>query len=183
MLLLIDACAREHSRTRYLAQRLLARFPAEEVQTVALYALGLRPLDEYGTLHRDPALARQFARADTVVIAAPYWDLSFPSVLKVYIEHICVLDTTFRYTEENVPVSLCRARRLYYVTTAGGPILDPAPGYGYVETVMRTFFGIRESRCFAAENLDLPQTDVDAALRAVCEEIDAVPMGGADDAR
>ena len=28
------------------------------------------------------AMARQFAAADTVVIAAPFWDLSFPAMLK-----------------------------------------------------------------------------------------------------
>jgi FMN-dependent NADH-azoreductase len=30
-------------------------------------------------------LAKQFAEADEIVIAAPFWDLSFPSLLKIYI--------------------------------------------------------------------------------------------------
>ena len=46
---------------------------------------------------QDPlfALARQFAQAEIIVIAAPYWDLSFPAVLKQYLEHINVLGITF----------------------------------------------------------------------------------------
>ena len=28
------------------------------------------------------ALAREFAAAEKIVVAAPYWDLSFPAVLK-----------------------------------------------------------------------------------------------------
>ena len=53
------------------------------------------------------ALARQFAEADRVVIAAPYWDLSFPAVLKQYIEAINVSGITFEYTEEGFPRGLC----------------------------------------------------------------------------
>ena len=30
--------------------------------------------------------ARQFAEADEIVIAAPFWDLSFPGILKAYME-------------------------------------------------------------------------------------------------
>ena len=30
--------------------------------------------------------ARQFAQADCIVIAAPYWDLAFPALLKSYLE-------------------------------------------------------------------------------------------------
>ena len=58
-------------------------------------------------------LARQFAAADQIVIAAPYWDLSFPAALKQYFEQINVLGITFAYTPEGVPKGLCRARKLY----------------------------------------------------------------------
>ena len=36
-------------------------------------------------------LAKQFAEADEVIIAAPFWDLSFPAALKQYFEQINVL--------------------------------------------------------------------------------------------
>lgn len=32
--------------------------------------------------------AHRFAAADKIVIAAPFWDLSFPALLKVYIENL-----------------------------------------------------------------------------------------------
>ena len=35
-------------------------------------------------------LASQFQQADEIVIAAPYWDLSFPAILKLYLENIYV---------------------------------------------------------------------------------------------
>ena len=55
------------------------------------------------------AYARQFAQADEIIIAAPFWDLSFPAVLKSYLEQINVVGITFRYTPEGIPEGLCRA--------------------------------------------------------------------------
>ena len=34
------------------------------------------------------SFARQFSEAEAIVIAAPFWDLSFPSMLKQYLEQI-----------------------------------------------------------------------------------------------
>ena len=41
--------------------------------------------------------AKQFAEADTIVVAAPYWDMAFPALLKIYPEQITVCGITFRY--------------------------------------------------------------------------------------
>lgn len=53
--------------------------------------------------------AKEFASADAVVIAAPYWDFSFPAVLKQYLEAITIVGLTFYYTEEGFPKGLCKA--------------------------------------------------------------------------
>lgn len=54
--------------------------------------------------YRDPLFryAKQFAQAADIVVAAPYWDLSFPAILKVYLEQICVTGLTFQYTPEGI---------------------------------------------------------------------------------
>ena len=49
-------------------------------------------------------LARQFAEADVIVIAAPYWDLSCPAMLKQYLEQVNVVGITFKYSEEGIRV-------------------------------------------------------------------------------
>ena len=97
-ILYINACAREGSRTSELAQHLLVDLDGH-VECVDLYEEDIRPLDAGLLAERDNllksgksddeffSLARQFASADTIVIAAPYWDLMFPSVLKVYLEN------------------------------------------------------------------------------------------------
>ena len=77
------------------------------------------------------------------MIAAPFWDLSFPASLRQYLEQVNVPGITFRYTEEGIPVSLCRARRLYYVTTAGGYYFPEEYGYGYVKALAENLQKLR----------------------------------------
>ena len=110
--------------------------------------------------HSDFDLAKQFATADIVVIAAPYWDLMFPAVLKNYLENITVSGVTFRYSDQGRPESLCRVRKLYYVTTAGGFIGENDFGYSYVQTLAQNFFGITELHRYSAEGLDVFGADV-----------------------
>ena len=116
--------------------------------------------------------AKAFAEADEILIAAPFWDLAFPAILRNYIENICVQGLTFYYTEEGFPVSLCRAKKLVYVMTAGGPTEGMDFGFPYVDTLCRVFFGIEEIACFKAEMLDVIGVDAEGALRKAAEEID-----------
>ena len=177
MILFINSCVRPESRTMFLARILLEKI-GDEVKEVFLPGIEFPKADNAFITkrndliencdYRDPLFdfAKDFAAADTIVIAAPYWDLSFPSMLKQYLEQICVLGITFCY-ENDMPKSLCKAKKLYYVTTAGGPIYSDAFGYGYVETLCRTFFGIEESRQIKAEGLDLIGADVEKILGKV----------------
>ena len=96
MTLFVNACVKNDSRTRRLAQHCL-KGPYEEVK---LHEIVFPIADEAFIKKRDKLiasqefdnpmfnLARQFANADEIVIAAPYWDLSFPASLKQYIEQI-----------------------------------------------------------------------------------------------
>ena len=179
--LFINACVRKGSRTRELADRLLLELdrPFEEVR---LNEIAFPVVDE-GFLQmrdrliadqnfQDPVfcLARQFAQAETIVIAAPYWDLSFPAVLKQYFEQINVTGITFRYTEEGVPVGMCRATKLYYVTTAGGVYVPEDYGFGYVRALAQGFYGIPDVRKFEATGLDIVGADVDGILKSAKEK-------------
>lgn len=121
-----------------------------------------------------PALryARQFIEADTIVVAAPYWDLSFPSMVKAYFEAVTICGVSFFYTQEGYPSGLCKAKRLIYVMTAGGPVMEPDWGFGYVQALAENFYGIRETICFKAENLDIIGADVTAILEKTKAQID-----------
>ena len=100
------------------------------------------------------AIARQFAAADEIVIAALYWDLSFPAALKQYFEQINVRGITFVYTAEGIPRGLCRARKLYYITTAGGNYVPEEFGFGYIKALAESYYGIPETELIQATGLD-----------------------------
>ena len=123
-----------------------------------------------------PLLARaaQFAAADQVVVAAPFWDLSFPALLKTYIEWINVPGIVFAYSEEGRPVGLCKARRLFYVSTSGGLAETDVFGFGYVEALAKGFWGIPEVHRIAACGLDIVGADIGAILQGAESEIDKV---------
>lgn len=174
MVLYVNACVREDSRTDRIARALLQRLSGEQ-EEVKLAELGLQPLNRERLNKRtalieqgkfdDPMflLARQFQQADEIVIAAPYWDLSFPAVLKLYLENIYVTGLVSEYTETGEPRGLCRAKKLWYVTTAGGPYV-PDFSYEYIRTLATVYFGIPETELIKAEMLDVWGYDAQALV-------------------
>lgn len=188
MILFINACVRKESRTRRLANHLLDKL-GQPFDEVCLHDIAFPVTDEAFLEMRDrliaeedfgnPAfdLARQFSEAETIVIAAPYWDLSFPASLKQYLEQVNVVGITFRYTEEGIPVGLCKAERIYYVTTAGGYYVPADFGFGYVKALAENYYGIHDVRLIEASGLDIYGADVDAILTSaeenISEEVDA----------
>lgn len=162
--LFINACVRENSRTLMIARDFLNKL-SEDVVELNLEKEGILPLNR-GLLEKREELiakeirddemfryARQFANADQIVIAAPFWDLGFPSLLKIYIEAITVSGITFRYNEGR-PQGFCKAKKLTYITTSGGRIVVDF-GYSYIKTLSQNFYGIPETECIKAENLDV----------------------------
>lgn len=173
--LFITACPRPGSRTLELANAALTHLEGQ-VEHLDLYAQQI-PLLDGPTLQLRQSLcdrqdyshpmfrfARQFAQADTLVIAAPYWDLLFPAILRSYLEAVTVSGLTFFYTPQGRPQTLCRAKKLVYVTTAGGPIAPDNLGFAYVRSVAQAFFGIRDVRCVSAQGLDIVGADPVAIL-------------------
>ena len=121
-------------------------------------------------------LARRFSEAEIIVIAAPFWDLSFPAMLKQYLELINVTGITFKYSEEGIPVGLCRADSLFYVTTAGGCYVPEEYGFGYIKALAQNYYGIQDVRQLAAVGLDIYGADVDAIMRAAEETLSGMNL-------
>lgn len=185
--LFVNACVRPGSRTKMLADLVLEKVGGD-IEEVDLEKENIQPLNYETMLARDEAIkdpeksgymlkyAKQFAAADTIVIAAPYWDLSFPAMVKNYLEAVTVQGVTFYYNEEGFPQGLCKAKRVIYVMTAGGPTSMPGQsfnfGFDYVKGLCQMLYGIKDVKCFKAEMLDVIGMDVDAILQKTKEEID-----------
>ena len=181
MILFVNGCVRENSRTLELAQAELAK-ETETIEEVRLYPDGPEGLDAEKLAIRDELLAtgdldhpmlrwaNQFAAADAIVIAAPYWDLAFPSKVRAYLEEVTVSGITFRYGENGIPQGLCRAKRLIYVTTAGGPIFQNY-GFEYIKALAQGFYGIPDVSIVKAEGLDIWGADPEAIMAEAKAEI------------
>ncbi len=178
--LYVNACVREESRTDRLAKALLCKLG--EYSEVFLENANIKPLNKE-RLNRRTALiekgdysdemfllAKQFADAEIIVISAPYWDNSFPSLLKIYIENIYVVGIVSEYGEGGISHGLCKAEKLYYVTTAGGPY-EPDYSFGYIKSLAVNSFGIKDVELVFAENLDIEGNDAEEILKCSCERI------------
>ena len=186
-ILYVNACVRKESRTKILAEKLLARLdaPYEEIrlETITFPATNEEYLNKRDLLlakgdFQNPFfdLARQFSEAETIVIAAPYWDLSFPATLKQYLETVNVVKITFKYSDDGVPIGLCRAKRLFYVTTAGGFFVPEDYGFGYVKALAQNYYGIQDVRKIDAVGLDIKGADVNAIMTAALDAVSAISL-------
>lgn len=184
-LLFVNACVRgrEDSRTDKLCRAFIDEFLAYHagwsMEELFLPDLGLAPFNvqmleqrnrqvEQGVLDQ-PAfnLAWQFAGASKIVVGAPYWDLSFPAVLKIYVEHISVAGVTFRYNDDWLE-GICAADSLMYITTAGGSLEGADLGYDFIRALCRQF-GIANCNEITAEGLDIIGADVPVLLSQAAE--------------
>jgi len=179
--LFVNACMRgEKSRTLELCrdylEKLQAAYQQAEIEEVDLTTLDIQVQDGAFIERRDAFLragdfsdemfdlAKQLIAADHVVIGAPYWDLSFPAKLKMYLERCSVDKLTFIYDDQGVPHGQCRAKALTYITTAGGYIGDMNFGFDYVKGLCSMLFGIREFHFAAADGIDIIGVDVAARM-------------------
>ena len=176
MVLFINACVRIQSRTKRLADELLKRI-GEPIRELRLLDVDMPRVDENYLKTRDAllekeaydspmfVLAREFAAAGKIVVAAPYWDLSFPAALKQYFELINVMGITFAYKSDGFPKPLCKAKVLYYVTTAGGAFCPEEYGYGYVKALAENFYGIADVKLIKAVGFDVDGADESKILQ------------------
>ena len=175
-LIVIDCLMREESRTRVLLDAakdvLSSRY---EIDTIDVNSLGLAPVTPGVLKERTSgvvpestvALARKIADADRIVIACPFWDMSFPAVLKAFFENMSLYGVTF--TDDGKTCSgLCKCEKVLYLTTRGmdiptGDFRDQ--GTTYLKA-LSSLWGLGEVTTVAAWNMDyLPEEEACEALR------------------
>ena len=172
-LLFVNCCISQRgseSRTLALAESFLeswrAKHPGAEVETVEPETLlALKPFDPEMLDDRDAlagigcfdapvfALARQFRAADRIVVAAPFWDLSFPTALRAYIEYVSANGLTYHYEADGCHGD-CRAEKLAYLTSGGDAEQPESVGVLYWKQLC-AMFGIPKFDYVFAGRLDL----------------------------
>lgn len=185
-LLFVNCCISQRggdSRTKALADAFLAAFrashPGAEVEEVTPEALlVLKPFDAEMLNRRDAlaaenafdapvyALARQFRAADAVVVAAPFWDLSYPAALRTYIEYISANGLTYHYDAAGCHGD-CAARHLVYLTSGGDVEREDSVGVIHWRQ-LAAMFGIPQFDYVFAGGLDAHPDTAGDTLTAAC---------------
>lgn len=175
---------RQDSRTRRILEPVVEYLTGRyEVEILDVNALAFPPVTPETLAQRSSGIVpdevceagRKVADADRLVIAAPFWDMSFPSVLKAFIENISLFGITFT-EKDNTCTGLCRCTRVLYLATRGmdiktGSLRDQ--GTSYLKA-LSTLWGTGDVLTVAAENLDyVSPEEVDARIsEAVAEALD-----------
>lgn len=160
----IDSCLRSGSNTKVIADALIDRLSKRyEVETIKLSDYDFPVVKDDILNERSSGyvpeeyvqIARKIADADRLVIAAPFWDMSFPSALKVFFENMSLFNVTFASNEKEC-YGLCKAEKVLYITTRGmniktGDEMEQATPY--IKAISK-LWGLGELHVIAAENMD-----------------------------
>ena len=164
-LLYIDACIRNaESRTKRIATPIVEALKERyEVETFCLNEMELEIVKEDLIRRRnngriDPVVmgwAEKVRDADRIVIAAPFWDMSFPAALKNFFELCSIFDVTFK-SDDKTCFGNCRAEKMLYITTRGmdiatGDVLEQATPY---LKALSWLWGIGPLQVVSAQNMD-----------------------------
>ena len=143
-LVIINACVRQaDSRTLRIAQPIIdalsrryetIRYDLPEMEGIVPLTPSLFAERGRGDIPSwAMAASKNIAEADRILIAAPFWDMSFPAVLKCFFEQTSLFEVTFT-DNGNTCVGLCKSPKVLYITTRGmdistGSYLDQGTPY------------------------------------------------------
>lgn len=179
-LVVINACVRQgESRTLRIAEPVISALSGRyEVKRYDLPEMvGVLPLDPRLFQERGQGdipvwavqAAGEIADADRILIAAPFWDMSFPAMLKCFFEQTSLFDVTFTDNGQTC-VGLCKAPKVLYITTRGmdiptGDAREQATPY---LRALGSLWNLGELTTISAWNMDYSSADEVEAKIAAC---------------
>lgn len=108
--------------------------------------------------------------ADILVIDVPMYNLSIPSSLNAWIDHIVRVGITFRYSENGVE-GLLKDKKVFLAIASGGIFSEgPLKEFDLTEKYMRNvlgFLGITDITVFRVEGSAIPQFKDEALPKAL----------------
>jgi len=85
---------------------------------------------------------KQLMASDIIVIGAPLYNLTIPSSLKAWGDHITRAGITFGYSE-NGPVGMVTGKKVYIAMSSGGVYSEgPSKGNDFVAPYLKAFLGL-----------------------------------------
>ena len=157
---------KENSASLEVSNKLIKEFikkhPTCEIKTLRLYdeeLPHLSVLSQASELERMKKIATHFSDFDYYIFSAPMWNLSIPSILKTYIDHIVVKDISFKYNKYGIPLGLLKNKKAICVFSRGGiysfwPLSRLAYDKKYMKQILK-FMGIKNTSFVEIDGLDM----------------------------
>ena len=163
-ILFINSFIREESRTFQIADYILKHIKEEHsLEVIDLNTLKLEAYNQklfYNLFYLsmpNPFIeyAKKIKEADIVFIAAPFYDMGIPALLRVFFERCSLNGITFTDTGKTC-TGLCNNTKMFFVTTRGmdisdGSTLEQATPY---LKALCSLWGLKDFRYISAYNLD-----------------------------
>lgn len=181
-LVFINACVRESdSRTLRIAEPVIGALGKRyKVTRYDLPQMDIAPLNprlfaergagEIPTWAKEAATA--IAGADRILIAAPFWDMSFPAVLKCFFEQTSLFDITFTDNGKTC-IGLCKSPMVLYITTREMdiPTGDPREQATPYLKALGSLWNLGELTVISAQNMDYSSPEeIEGKITAAVEE-------------
>lgn len=112
--------------------------------------------------------SKLISESDGLIIASPFWDMSFPSQLKTFLEAVSLFDVMFVSNDKEC-IGIAKCPFLLYITTRGmnislGDKLEQATPY---LKALCWLWGIKQFECIDASNFDyLDQQSIDNVIKS-----------------
>lgn len=108
-------------------------------------SFGVLTTDEQQKIKKIDKFTEQFIAADKYIFVTPMWNFTVPSMMKAYIDTMCIANKTFKYTE-NGPEGLLKGKKAVHIQASGGiyshgPSKDFEMGNRYIKNICM-FLGI-----------------------------------------
>lgn len=135
--------------------------------------------NDKNAVDRVNTLCDQFLSGDTYVIAAPMWSVSYPAILKRYIDCIILNNKVISASPEDVKGLLDdKERNMVYIQSSGGvyPKIFSGKfnhGVDYFHDIFK-FLGVNRFEKILVEGIDMPDVGKDEAIKIAYEDIDSV---------
>ena len=155
----IDSTIRKESRTRIILNNVLKRNDVEffviNLNNLDLFPTNMSNFDVKDTDEKFLNIARELAACDGVIVAAPFWDMTYPALLKNFIEKMSVFNIMF--IDDGVTcVGISKLKFMLFITTRGMNIKDYSKfdGASFSLKSLCLLWGIPNFACVSAYNLD-----------------------------
>ena len=155
----IDSTIREESRTRVIMENVLKRKDVEfSIHNLNKYPLFPTNSENFKVKDTDEfflTIARDIASCDGLIVVAPFWDMTYPALLKTFFEKISVFNIMF-IDDGKTCVGISKNIFMLYITTRGMNIedLSEMDGASLSLKSLCYLWGIPKFECVSAYNLD-----------------------------